>query len=856
MKVYTQASSVTSSANVEADSFQFSNNPEDQKFLLEILSNSIYSDKIAAVLREYGTNALDANRENGLGDTPIQITLPSNSNPTFIIRDFGTGLSEDDIKNVYTVYARSTKRNSNEAIGQLGFGSKSGFAYSDSFKIVSHYNGMATTYLAYKKSNGSYSYSRLSQVETDEASGIEIQIEVSTKDIYAFREKATTIYRHFTPRPNVIAVDGSPIDLWRNDKKPFLKGDGWYLADAYRSDSVNIVMGSISYPVNIKLLQQELDKYPIHPDLMAICDRRRNYGYSSYRDVNSASSPYSIKKKSEEYNYLLPSWLKYLTVHADIGEVDILPSREGLQLNKRTVKAIAKYLVSVSQSISQTYMSKVANCKTYWSAFLQTAFTSRYPHQFQYSSPKSMAEYSNPWIPPLQLWEGQYTARVNAESCLVRLNAQTKDFTFDGNPIYDNPDKVHAIDKGSYILFINPAAYQNTSKDDVTKLIYDSFDSGKGYAIVLLDSTSAWKVKCRHILNNNNYNFLIVVKKDVSDNPLVEKLQKYAAVNPTVITASTYKIARAAGPKKKRAPAAGAYAKPMRDAGHFAGWSNTGIKDVNVENDTYVIKSQVADIPFPVEAGGMYITTHRNDFKVCGKSTDYSVHPSSFFSSVQLEEFRKLNFSLGRYRFANIVLGKIGFSSIRNNFDNSSLPRATKQNIWVVNAKCEKLLLKNGWIPVQTFVKQWSEIIASSNYFQEVIAFQAAVNRYNAKHKAEKLTNLRKLHTNWCTFSKTDRASESAQVFANLLEYIPSECMYSDTEEIPDYPNVATPTSKAFTDAFDKVEEFDNAVYNQIQSYNLSNPNATARPWNCTWDNNVKLLLLTLEELYNLRNSN
>ena len=88
--------------------------------IFNVLRNQLYSDKILAVLREYSCNAVDAHVEAGCPDKPIKVTLPNRMNLNLQIRDYGLGLSEQDIQDIYAYYGESTKRNSNSLIGQLG----------------------------------------------------------------------------------------------------------------------------------------------------------------------------------------------------------------------------------------------------------------------------------------------------------------------------------------------------------------------------------------------------------------------------------------------------------------------------------------------------------------------------------------------------------------------------------------------------------------------------------------------------------------------------------------------------------------------------------------------------------------
>ena len=109
---------------------------KDQAHILQILRDRLYTNKILAVLREYGSNAWDEHRDAGIPDRPIKVALPTRLVPALVIRDYGRGLSESDVLNVYVKYGASTKRESDVAVGMLGIGAKSAFAYADSFDHV------------------------------------------------------------------------------------------------------------------------------------------------------------------------------------------------------------------------------------------------------------------------------------------------------------------------------------------------------------------------------------------------------------------------------------------------------------------------------------------------------------------------------------------------------------------------------------------------------------------------------------------------------------------------------------------------------------------------------------------------
>ena len=143
--------------------------------VMELLSKGLYKDPFMAVVREPYSNARDAHVIAGNTATPVQITVPTALEPNFSIKDFGTGLSEEDVMSLFTTYGMSTKRNSNAVIGCLGVGSKAPFALVDEFTVISRYEGVATMYHCYK-SKGLMQITKIHSHPTDEHSGMEIII--------------------------------------------------------------------------------------------------------------------------------------------------------------------------------------------------------------------------------------------------------------------------------------------------------------------------------------------------------------------------------------------------------------------------------------------------------------------------------------------------------------------------------------------------------------------------------------------------------------------------------------------------------------------------------------------------------
>jgi hypothetical protein len=253
-----QKRDVTSSGVEGSASFEIS--MDNAAHIMTILRDTLYSDKVLAVLREYGANAWDANRDAGRSKVPITVTLPTFGDPTLKIRDNGPGLTMEAVFQVYNQYGSSTKRDSNSAVGMLGIGSKSGFAYSDSFTIVSWCDGHRATYVAVidDSEKGRVDLLDVQKMSVENGqnpleTGVEIQIPVKPSDINEFTTKAQALFAYFEPRPDI------------NTKLPDIKtgtefpGLGRIVETSgarysYSSEWI-AVMGCIPYKINLSQLK-------------------------------------------------------------------------------------------------------------------------------------------------------------------------------------------------------------------------------------------------------------------------------------------------------------------------------------------------------------------------------------------------------------------------------------------------------------------------------------------------------------------------------------------------------------------------------------------------------------------------
>lgn len=157
--------------------------------VFSILSSNIYSNKMLAPIRELICNARDIHAEVGKLDVAIDITLPSIFSHDFAVRDYGTGMDEATVLELYTSYGESTKaQKSDDTIGYFGIGSKSPLAYVDSY-FISNFTGSRKQMYIISTEDGIPTINLVSDTECDEPQGFEVRFAVQAGDANLFKEE-------------------------------------------------------------------------------------------------------------------------------------------------------------------------------------------------------------------------------------------------------------------------------------------------------------------------------------------------------------------------------------------------------------------------------------------------------------------------------------------------------------------------------------------------------------------------------------------------------------------------------------------------------------------------------------------
>ena len=230
----------------------------DIAFILDMFADKVYSNKERAVIRELACNAHDSHVMAGTTDTPFEVHLPTQLEPWFSLRDYGTGLADDDIANVYGAIGVSTKRDSNEVIGCFGIGSLSPYSMCDSFTVKSYLNGIVRTYQCMRDEKRQPKVIPLGSAPTDEPNGLEVKLTVDGK-VSEFEGEAGHVFMFWEgtlPKINSQHVIRKCQEM--RDKYVF-KGDDFGLTPSW--GSMYALMGNIAYKIPNQLDEFDVDGY-------------------------------------------------------------------------------------------------------------------------------------------------------------------------------------------------------------------------------------------------------------------------------------------------------------------------------------------------------------------------------------------------------------------------------------------------------------------------------------------------------------------------------------------------------------------------------------------------------------------
>lgn len=176
-----------------------------------LLVDGLYSDKIAAPVRELTSNAWDAHIAAGCPERPFVVQLPTQLDCVFSVRDYGPGMDHQTMMVLYTTMFGSSKDTSNDFNGAFGIGSKSPFAYTDTFTVNAYDGQEVREYLAFMTADGVPNLTHMGTSPSREERGILVSFPVRPHDADAFHRAWLRVREGFVVQPEMIGRIPDPL---------------------------------------------------------------------------------------------------------------------------------------------------------------------------------------------------------------------------------------------------------------------------------------------------------------------------------------------------------------------------------------------------------------------------------------------------------------------------------------------------------------------------------------------------------------------------------------------------------------------------------------------------------------------
>ena len=244
---------------LEGHDFNINIDEGNVAMIMNLLSKGFYSNVHESIVREYLSNCWDSHVEAKCEDKPIQVKIyEDNGNYKISFNDFGIGLSPNRIKEIFTSYFSSTKRNSNSEIGGFGLGSKSGFAYTDNFFVYTWYEGIKYSYLMTKNELGVSRLEKLGEENSTRTSGTSVVIQF-IKNSYYDKNNWVSAIKKQTPYFNNLYYDVQGI----NNDFNIYRGKYFTYSELNNRIHLHILLGQVPYIIDHSALGINLINLPI-----------------------------------------------------------------------------------------------------------------------------------------------------------------------------------------------------------------------------------------------------------------------------------------------------------------------------------------------------------------------------------------------------------------------------------------------------------------------------------------------------------------------------------------------------------------------------------------------------------------
>ena len=243
---------------------------------------------------------------------------------SFTVTDRGIGLSPLRVRDIYSKFFSSTKRETSRQMGAFGLGAKSPLGYAESFILDSWYNGKHYSYVIFRGA-AAPKIEIINVEDTDLPNGVKVSVPIEDKDVDKFKVAVKKQLAYF----DRVAFENVGMEDFA-----IYKAKTFVYRNPPPSANIHLCLGRVFYPLDLDILGigKFSGNYPEVP--MGL-----RFGV---HEVGSDNEP---------------------------GKISILWNRESIQYNEETIKAIKIRLQEAKdelQTIWNTSTSDISSVEEYF----------------------------------------------------------------------------------------------------------------------------------------------------------------------------------------------------------------------------------------------------------------------------------------------------------------------------------------------------------------------------------------------------------------------------------------------------------------------------------------------------------
>ena len=299
------------------------------QLIMDVLAK-LYDNPVEAAIREYVSNAYDANVEAGSTE-PVHLHVPTEDEPYLEVSDTGNGLDYLEIVSVFANFGTSTKRDSNEFIGGFGVGSKSGLAISDKIHVSSVCNGLLNEFVIERKGGILQTRFIVENKKTMSHSGTTVTVNLNKNFIEPDAITLFTRYQHVIDGWSVkeLIVDNPPNKFINNERV---------------SDTYHKIPNTNTWLSNEPLATEDYDG----------TKQRLRVGHVLYKIPDDI-----VQKLPDGIYYTI--WKINMVHDVPIGEIKVNYAREKIDISdNKTVKKLVSIMKQAYKEYLREYESIVS----------------------------------------------------------------------------------------------------------------------------------------------------------------------------------------------------------------------------------------------------------------------------------------------------------------------------------------------------------------------------------------------------------------------------------------------------------------------------------------------------------------